>query len=264
VTTTLAIGLIAAPGTLARYAPVYVLDRAERNPPVSVRAAEAFAPGPGRRVADESSRARVYGRAVGPYLQYWTFYADNPQDRGILRTGRHQGDWELVQLRVDGRGRPVVATYTRHSWAERCGWGRVEKRGGAPVVYVANGSHAAYFTAGVHARPFPDPHDEARGDGAVVRPPVEVIADGRPPWMGYRGRWGASEKGIVPGEHSSPTGPAFQGEKWSDPAALEASARPCGSGSPGRPWLWPLAAAAATLALLAGYGVVRASRWARR
>ena len=40
---------------------------------------------------------RVYGHVARErgqtWLQYWIFYASNPQDRGIVRTGRHEGDW---------------------------------------------------------------------------------------------------------------------------------------------------------------------------
>jgi hypothetical protein len=126
------------------------------------------------------------------------------------------------------------------------------------VVYVANGSHAAYFTAGTQGRPFPDPDDEARGDGRAVRPPVERVATGAPTWMTYAGRWGGSEAGIVPGEQSSPKGPAFQPDRWDHPARLEKSARPCGSGAPGRPWQWP--ALAALLVAVVGAAAALARR----
>ncbi|MFL5904085.1 MAG: Vps62-related protein, partial [Solirubrobacteraceae bacterium] len=81
---------------------------------------------------------------MGPWLQYWLFYAQNAQDRGIVHTGRHAGDWEMVQLRL-AHGAPVEAVYAQHSGAERCGWDDVRHEGGHPVVYVANGSHASYF-----------------------------------------------------------------------------------------------------------------------
>ena len=124
-----------------------------------------------------------YGRAVaapggGRWLQYWRWHADNPQDRGILRTGRHQGDWELVQVRV-GADEPLEAVYAQHSGAERCGWASVHTRG-APVAYLANGSHAAYFRPGVRDRTFPTPTTR-RGEGG--RPPARVGSDREPSWM---------------------------------------------------------------------------------
>src|SRR4051812_49220712 len=67
----------------------------------------------------------AYGHVVptrdgGAWLQYWLFYAYQDQDRGLVRTGRHEGDWELVQFRVTAAGRPVEAVYAQHSGAERC------------------------------------------------------------------------------------------------------------------------------------------------
>jgi hypothetical protein len=76
-----------------------------------------------------------------------------------------------MQLRVDGS----EAVFSQHSGAERCGAGAVETRDGRFVVYVASDSHAAYFHPGVRDRMWPDPNDEARGDGAVVTPRVEPL-----------------------------------------------------------------------------------------
>jgi hypothetical protein len=58
-----------------------------------------------------------------------------------------------------------------------------------------------------------------------------------PRWMAWPGRWGESEAGWVPGEQSSPRGPAFQAARWDDPGRFHATeARACGEGPPGRPW----------------------------
>src|SRR3954470_7761955 len=132
---------------LADHAPVLVHDSDERNPLASVARAGVAAREP-----------RVYGRVAGSWLQYWLFYAQNGQDRGVLRTGRHAGDWEMVQVRMEA-GRPVEAVYSQHSGAERCGWGDVRLDSGHPVVFVANGSHASYFVAGTRDRMWPDPND---------------------------------------------------------------------------------------------------------
>ena len=79
-------------------------------------------------------------------------FADNPQDRGLLRTGRHEGDWEVVQYRLR-RGRIVQGVYAQHSGAEACGTRGLRIRpSGRPVVFLARGSHAAYFRPG-RARP---------------------------------------------------------------------------------------------------------------
>jgi hypothetical protein len=186
---------------------------------------------------------RVRGSDGRTWLQYWFLYATNAQDRGIVRTGRHEGDWEVVQVALGRDGRPRDATFAQHSWAEACPW-----RG---VVYVANGSHASYPRAGEHGRPWPDPDDFADGRGRAVRPEVRPFGA----WARWPGRWGRSEAAWVPGEQSSPRGPAFQdGGPWRDPAEFHTRARPCGSGAPSHPlavriamWLAVIGIAAAIL-----------------
>ena len=115
-----------------------------------------------------------------------------------MRTGRHEGDWELVQVRADRAGRPVEAVYAQHSGAERCGWPTVRRRGDAPVAFLANGSHAAYFRPGVRDRTFPDPNDEAGRRGRIRRPRLVVINARDPRWMRFSGRWGSS-RAKLPG-----------------------------------------------------------------
>lgn len=204
----------------------------------------------------------MYERRADGWVQYWIWFAANTQDRGVLRSGRHEGDWEMVQYREDGS----EAVYAQHSGAERCPGGTVESRGGRPVVYLANGSHAAYFHAGVRDRMWPDPNDEADGRGAVLRPGVVPVSAAAPPWMRYAGHWGGARAGWFPPEQSSPRGPAFQGARWDDPEAWTRSARPC----TGRRCLevgacdgaeTALAGGfAATLLVLTGVGVARRRR----
>lgn len=244
---------------LRRHAPVLVLDRQERFPPAPVEA--ALPPG-GRPSGDRVDIAAgdrppahagpLYARVVREdgrprWLQYWAFYLHNPQDRGILRTGRHEGDWELVQIGLGVDARPEHAVYAQHANAERCAWEDVRRSGERPLVYVANGSHAAFFRPGTHrGRIFPDPVDEAGGDGRVLRPRVVDIGSAAPAWVAWPGRWGASRGGIVPGEQASPRGPAFQdGGRWSDPAAFAASAGSCTAACGGAAACRPLAVLAA-------------------
>jgi len=191
-------------------APVVVHDAQERSPLASVGAR------PGTFAADPV----VYRRVAGGWVQFWMVFARNEQDRGLLRTGRHAGDWEMVQVRLDGS----EAVFAQHSGAERCGADAVETRGGRFVVYVANGSHASYFHPGVRDRMWPDPNDEARGDGAVVTPRVEPLGD----WARWPGRWGGARASWVAGEMDSPRGPAFQPDgRWRDPEGWARRARPC-------------------------------------
>jgi hypothetical protein len=210
-------------GALERHAPIVVHAGGEPDLLTSVRAFAGRVPGvePGR------PRPVVYGRRAGRWLQYWMLFANNSQDRGLLRTGRHEGDWEMIQLRLR-RGRPVQAVYAQHSGAEACGFGWAARGGERPVVQLARGSHAAYFVTGLRDRTWPDPNDVADGDGPRMRPRVVRIDESRPPWIRYPGRWGDTRAGWVPGEMSAPRGPAFQPQgRWSNPEGWAAAARGC-------------------------------------
>ncbi len=68
-----------AAAQLARHAPILVHDAREASPFTAV----------------DGDQPTVYARRTGGWLQYWLYARDNPQDRGILRTGRHEGDWEV-------------------------------------------------------------------------------------------------------------------------------------------------------------------------
>jgi hypothetical protein len=223
------------------------------------------------RSPEVRSGDRTYGHIATEsdqtWLQYWLFYAYNPQDRSPLKTGRHEGDWELIQFRLAQDGRATLAAMSQHSWAEGCAWSELEhSRNGVPILYVANGSHATYSAAGAHGRPFPDPTDEADGNGREVRPRLVEINDRRPGWVGYRGRWGETEAGLIPGEMSSPVGPRIQeSAAWSQPSSyFEDFARPCGSGAPSRPWQTAAVIAAGALLGLAAIGLIRRKRGSTR
>lgn len=146
-----------------------------------------------------------------------------------MRTGRHAGDWEMVQYRIDDRARPAQAAYAQHAGAERCSWQSVRHRGGRPVVYAARGSHASYLRPGTRDRTWPDPNDEADGRGLVLWPRLVRVTETSPRWMRWPLRWGgARARWWVPGEQDSPPGPAFQGQgRWSDPDGWARAARSC-------------------------------------
>jgi hypothetical protein len=211
----------AAQDPLRRNAPVVAHDSGESSPLASVKVMAGRVPG----VDPGPVRPTVYAHREGEWLQYWMFFAQNDHDRGVLGTGRHEGDWELVQYRLR-RGRLVRAVYSQHAVAESCGFAHVRRSRGRPVVFVARGSHAMYFTPGLRERTWPDPNDEADGRGLRVRPRVVRITEDRPPWMTYPGMWGGTRAGRIPGEMDSPRGPAFQPARW-DAAGWAAAARPC-------------------------------------
>lgn len=184
--------------------------------------------------SDPEYADRVYGRvAQAPdeslWLQYWLFYYYNDQE--VLGVGVHEGDWEMVQYRLDFNGAPDLAAYAQHSGGESCEWGDVERswvEDGpvgryAPVVYSARSSHASYFHAGTYRDGLdPAPDDHATGDGVVTAPSLVPI-EATDSWIAWPGRWGASG--------SSPDGPLHNagGGKWSDPSTWAGELSECGS-----------------------------------
>lgn len=159
------------------------------------------------------------------WLQYWFFYYYN--DKAFLRIGLHEGDWEMIQIRLDANGNPNVATYAQHRQGERASWGQVEKDqtpdGPAPVVYSARGSHASYFRHGM-ALPAPIVPDQNDGAGPRVRPELVVLTDTSPGWVRWPGHWGGTPRRNVL-ESDSPRGPR-EHSQWRDPGAFHAAARP--------------------------------------
>lgn len=245
---------------LDEHEPVLRFDARESDRLTSVEqfvAATGIDPPGVRPLIGDAHAPALYGRRVEDagaiWLQYWLLFDYNSQDRGIVGTGRHEGDWEMVQVRLGGSGAVDAATFTQHSSAEGCPASRLELARGRPVVYVANGSHALYPRAGMHDRPFPDPTDESGGDGETGVFGVERLGARQRRWLAWHGHWGHSRAGIVPGEQSSPRGPAHQGERWDAPAAFHREARPCGTLPARFPWLLAAAALVAAAAAVSLY-----------
>jgi Vacuolar protein sorting-associated protein 62 len=186
-----------------------------------------FLDAPGRRYVEDARRLhtdpryadRVYGHVARDanrtiWLQYWFFYYYN--DKNFLGIGLHEGDWEMIQLRLGANGRPNAATFAQHNTGQAFAWSDLELRsspdGEVPVVYVGRGSHASFARAGEHWPMFPLPPDYADGKGELLRPKLEVISD-EPGWVLWPGKWGSSD--------SSPDGPS-QKARWGAPAAYHA------------------------------------------
>jgi hypothetical protein len=177
----------------------------------------------------------VYGRATIDggrlWLQYWLFYYYN--DKGFLKVGRHEGDWELVQLRVAEDGVPDAIVYGRHAGGERASWEEVERQrteeGEAPVVYSARGSHAALPRPGTWPAPAIPDHNDGLGPRSRPRL-VDIGGDELPGWLRWPGRWGSTRRREA-FEGDSPHGPAQQ-PQWREPARFHDEARPLAEAPP--------------------------------
>jgi hypothetical protein len=171
--------------------------------------------------SDPGYHERVYGRVKEDggrtWLQYWLWCYNNPKH--LLGWGKHEGDWEVVQVGLDG-GEPDVLTYSQHSHAEARDWDKARRQGDHPIVYVAPLSHACYFEPGAHPYVFgiDNPDDSLQ----PVLPELEELGA----WSRWTGRWGAS-RGVVGGKFGgrSPASPGRQGAKWDDPGAWHGRAK---------------------------------------
>lgn len=178
-------------------------------------------------MADQIYGHSITDRTGRPWLQYWFFYYYN--DKAMLGMGLHEGDWEMVQLRIGPGGEPDVATYAQHSHGERTDWAEVETEAGAPVVYSARGSHASYFRRGDHATGVPLEWDHNDAGGPRVRPHLNLIADEEPAWVAWPGRWGSTREQAdlfeaIPIGADSPPGPRRHGQ-WRDPLKFHEEAK---------------------------------------
>ncbi|HTN24046.1 MAG TPA: hypothetical protein VL120_08675 [Solirubrobacteraceae bacterium] len=169
---------------------------------------------------------RLYGRAVEVngriWLQYWAWYFYNDYQLA-LGFGTHEGDWESVQFRVGIDGDvPDVAVYAQHRNGERRDWADVEKlpdNPDTPVVYVARGSHAAYFEAGYHETEAW--YDVADGKRPAPKLALEIVDDAEHAWLRWPGRWGDTtpRDRKLDLDQSSPTGPGTK-RHWRNPDSL--------------------------------------------
>ncbi len=88
--------------------------------------------------------ATTYARVVREeghiVIQYWLFYYYNDW------LNKHEGDWEMVQVVLDGAEQPQWVILSQHHGGTRRPWSAVQiEEGTHPAVYVALGSHANYF-----------------------------------------------------------------------------------------------------------------------
>ena len=154
---------------------------------------------------------RVVKRANLWWHQFWVWYLYNPWE--ILGAGRHEGDWEFVQTGcVDQAGnKPVLMTASQHRTGEKREFWRCELVAGRPVIYVALGSHANFFTPGNRGE------DVADGEGDLL---ADIEWRDFGDWADWAGRWGNST-----GAGRSPESPGRQRERWELPELFHSRAR---------------------------------------
>jgi hypothetical protein len=187
-------------------------------------------------LVDKQGRLNVYYRVVcyqyeGKMyivIQYRFFYIFNDH------IFDHEGEWEMVEILLDYHTRdPIGAAYSRHLDGEYRQWDDIEKEGTHPVVYIALGSHGAYFEEGIHqVQVYDDPHFELPFDitsdnGRRGFPSIlSLIPDTSDlSWLRFAGNWGycIQDKGKNNNEesclwwNSGPYGPLYLRETWLDP-----------------------------------------------
>jgi len=180
---------------------------------------------------DPRYRNRMYGRAAEDpkgrwWLQYWFFYVFNDFNLigHLVKAGLHEGDWEMIQLRLGEDEKPDYAVYAQHKGAEVRRWDQVDVLPGTerPFVYVARGSHASYFSPGKHPLG-PVWADFADGKRRSPEVRLEIVEEDQPQWrwLQWPGHWGGTKPPDValPFDADSPVGPSGHSE-WADPSAL--------------------------------------------
>jgi hypothetical protein len=167
----------------------------------------------------------VYGRVLEQagrtWLQYWLWLYDNPKN--ILGIGRHEGDWEFIQVGLDKDGRPELLTYSQHTGGQAKKVGRKTRRHEQgdewhPCVYVAPLSHACYFKP--HTYVYKLGIDHPYGDGPARTAPVRPFGS----WAMWPGRWGNPEHAVA-GLGAGPQSPGRQGIRWNSPGEYHAKCK---------------------------------------
>src|SRR3954449_8960639 len=171
----------------------------------------------------------VYGHVAvdrngATWLQYWYCYLFNDYNLigTFIKAGLHEGDWEMVQLRLGPDGAPDHAVYAQHAHAAGRPWDQVERVPGTgrPVVYVARGSHAAYFEPGTKWTGLWFDYADGKRQ-SPERQRLVHVADGDHDfhWVRWPGHWGDTPRGGGVAPADSPRSPGVR-KHWRDPQAL--------------------------------------------
>ena len=152
------------------------------------------------------------------WLQYWFFYYNN--DKTYFGYGAHEGDWEMIQLRLGADTVPTVATYAqRHSGAQAAGLEQEARPPSTPTAAGPVGRGSRVPAPGARAttpRSGPAAPTTLTALGPL-RPPPAARSSATPP----RGRpWRAASRCS---SDTSPRGPVTSAS--GPPAATTTSPR---------------------------------------
>jgi hypothetical protein len=185
-------------------------------------------------------------------LEYWYWYWYDFWSGTFPATDyvwqAHEGDWEVVTLLLTSAGVPLSVGYSQHSCGKVRLWKDVPKwrHTNHPLVYVAFGSHANYFTAGplqldLRKQCYPElgaailraylaPVLDYTGHGEPLGPPLKGVTHARivrlsarsPQWSAFPGYWGENNLFHAPPPIGTqiagpaPRSPRFH-DIWTDP-----------------------------------------------
>lgn len=150
--------------------------------------------------------------AEGFDIQYWFFYPYNDS----VGSFNHEADWEHITVRVDHSGNFLTAWYAQHEGGTRYTSNKLTFVDGThPVVFVADGSHASFPSAGSFDIPgVPAFDDHTYTGGPVWQTWTSLVHVGETPsprngqdFLHYGGRWGEYGNTSVT---TGPRGPSFQ------------------------------------------------------
>jgi hypothetical protein len=200
----------------------------------------------GRDWLNPSSSGRIH-----QVLQYWFFSYLNDWRNSLVKPTvwqMHEGDWEVACVAMGADGRPLEVAYSQHDRGVVRQWASVPLAGGThPIDYVALGSHANYFTIGLHGKagsphriptsfsgaPLIEPDftssQTSYGPPGLATHPARIVdVSAGAAWLNFAGAWGDGNYllfGNRPGSFvhlrlgDSPPGPAFQ-DTWRRPARV--------------------------------------------
>lgn len=160
---------------------------------------------------DEASARRALfvdrtetARQTATLLQYWLFYPYDEWTVDVLGgtlIQRHQADWEVVSVGLNGSDDPLFVAYSAHCGGTWRRWREVRKVGTHPIVAVAEGSQANYADTGNRRPPdWTSCTRLPRGLGELFSYALNVRDETDDYW-----RWGADELVPVSDKPDAPT-----------------------------------------------------------